>query len=170
LVGPGSDDASATAVDNGVVRGTAEYSREPLLKEVDGDVEAPAALLEGTEAAQTSAILTSLTSDGVAMPSAEMLAAAHGTGDGEAAVTTDVAAAVADALDGGKGADLDAVIESVANGGAEPAQNAGEALASVGGPGVSAWDMGSVAAFHAGPGEGTVEAMQLHPDAVPTAA
>ena len=106
------------------------------------------------------------------MPSAEMIAAAKAEGgsEGEAKSNAVVDQVVADALaGGGDGTDIDAVIDAIANQNGE-AKGALEGLASQGHGGGSHWDTAGLGHFSGGHGPFTMEAIQLHHDAVQPAA
>jgi hypothetical protein len=112
---------------------------------------------------------STLTSAAVGMPSAQMLAGGNLNDNAvnvQAQGTGEVNRVLLDALaGGGRGPDLDAVIDAVANQGHGGGAGALEALASHGAVDVSAWHMGGFGGFpgtHAAP---TFEPM-IHPDAV----
>lgn len=136
----------------------------------EASAEAPTELLEGTESLQPDPGPSGFTSAAVAMPSAQMLAEANAGGDaldGQAHGTAEVGRVLADALAGGNGSDIDAVIDAVTN--QTPGGLAAlEALATAGSAGVSAWHMAGFGGFPGGPGAATVEPM-LHHDAVAAA-
>ena len=100
----------------------------------------------------------------VAMPSAEALVAMAGLDAGKSAVS--VEAIVANALQGGGGPDIDALLSALPSQGI--GANAGlDALASLGNGTVPSWDMGHGAGFtFAGPNAITTEALVLHHDAI----
>ena len=130
-------------------------------------------LLAGTDAPQQDAPAASmLTSQGVAMPSVEMLTAGKGEGvdKGEAKGNAVVEQVVADALAGGEGGkSIDALLDAITTRGHGGDKGANEALASHGQGDVSHWDTAGLAAFqtHA---QFTMESIQLHHDAVQPAA
>ena len=105
-----------------------------------------------------------------------MLAAANANEqaalEGQAKSNGEVGRVLADALAGGHGPSIDAVIEAVANhGGPGGSANAAlEAIASHGGAAVPAWHMANIAGFPGGHSMPTMETMVIHPDAAPHAA
>jgi hypothetical protein len=106
------------------------------------------------------------------MPSAEMLQAANSNEGvaGQAKSNGEVGRVLADALDGGAGgANIDAVIQAVANQGGG-GQASIEALATPGAGGGSAWDTPALVGFTGAHSALTMDAMVAHPDAVQTAA
>ncbi|HUE78947.1 MAG TPA: DUF5801 repeats-in-toxin domain-containing protein [Sphingomicrobium sp.] len=130
------------------------------------DAQAPSALSEGTE--QSAPADTSFTSESIAMPSADMLAAANENGvDGAAKGTSEVGRVLADALAGGDGPSIDAILDAAANHGSPEAL---AALASHGAGAVSGWDTGGFGGFSGGQFTRTMDDMVLHPDAVQPAA
>jgi len=100
------------------------------------------------------------------MPSAEMLAGGNDNAvEGQAQGTAEVGRVLLDALaGGGRGPDIDAVIDAVANQGGGRSEAALEALASHAGLDVSAWHMAGSGGFSGGHA-GAMEPM-LHHDAV----
>jgi hypothetical protein len=150
--------------------GNSDGGKNSLTDGGGDEAQAPTELLQGTEAPQSAPAETSFTSDAVALPSAEMLAAANENAvDSEAKGTGEVGRALADALAGGGGPDIDALLDAVANQGAG-ANAAIEALASHGAGAVSGWDMAAFAGFPGGHSAIVMETLVLHHDAVPTAA
>ena len=132
-------------------------------------------LSQGTDAPAQSGPQTSspVVAPTVAMPSAEQLAAAtgklvaDGKGEGVASdVKGDVGQVLADALHGGGGKDLDALINAVA-GHDKGGQNAHDALASHGPGDVSNGDIAVLAGFHAMQGPDMMTQMTMHQDAAP---
>jgi hypothetical protein len=142
-----------------------------------GDGIAPAAealpqlsgLLQGTDMpAQAQIDSIAPVADAVAMPDAAMLQALDAL-EGEAKHSGEVSRVIAEAIDGGgAGPDLTSVIDALTNqggGGGAP-----EGLASVPEALVSAWDTAAFAGFHYANQAFTMDAMQLHHDAVQPAA
>jgi hypothetical protein len=147
-----------------------EASQNTLTADDSQAPQAPAPLLEGTDASDQSApAQSSFTSAGVGMPSAEMLVAANANAillDGQGQNTAEVSRVLFDALaGGGPGPNLDAVIDAVANQVHGGAQTVIDALASHGPAAVSGWDMASIADFTAVHAAFTMEHMMLHIDA-----
>jgi Ca2+-binding RTX toxin-like protein len=126
---------------------------------------APAELLQGTDSpADAAPASTSATAATVVMPSAaELMAAAPGGGAGEGGAQHNavIGQVLADALHGGSGGSLDALINSLPGNG----ESALSVLASHGGGDVSNADTGVFAAFTAGHFGFTIEHM-VHQDAV----
>jgi hypothetical protein len=135
---------------------------------------APAELPGGTDApVQAPAAEVASGATSVAMPSAEMLAAAgEASLDGDKAATGEVARVLADALaGGGDGPNIDALLDAAtAHGPAVSAEAGLEAIAAHLAAAVPAWDMGAFGGFTAGHPSFTMEAMMAHPDAVPQSA
>ncbi|MEO8175168.1 MAG: choice-of-anchor K domain-containing protein [Sphingomicrobium sp.] len=134
----------------------------------------PAELLQATAVAPPAPAQSTLTSGGVTMPSAAMLAAANAgaaTGDGPARHNADVGQVLADALgnSGHHGPAIDALLDAATGRGVD-VHAAADALASHGDAVVPAWDTASFAAF---PVLATMMMMaehpMLHPDAAQTA-
>ncbi len=121
------------------------------------------ALLQGTDMIASPMAMPTMASN-VAMPSAEALIAMAGLDAGQSAVS--VESIVANALQGGGGPDIDALLSAL------PGQGIGadaglDALASLGNGTVPSWDMGHGAGFTlAGPNAITTEALVLHHDAI----
>ncbi|HEU5286093.1 MAG TPA: hypothetical protein VFU20_06240, partial [Sphingomicrobium sp.] len=130
---------------------------------------APIELPQGTEIQQPDPAQSAFTSAVVGMPSAEMLASANGNAlDAQAQGTAEVGRVLIDALAGGGGPDIDAVLDAAAN--QVPGGNAAlDALASHGAAAVSGWDTAGFAGFPGGHSSVTVDPM-LHHDAVVAAA
>jgi len=121
------------------------------------------ALLQGTDMIAGQTAMPMLASN-VAMPSADALVAMAGLNTVQSSVT--VEAIVADALQGGGGPDINALLNALPTQGIGP--NAGtDALASLGSSLVPTWDTGQGTGFtFAGSNLMTTEALVLHHDAI----
>jgi hypothetical protein len=125
----------------------------------------PMALLEGTSLAAAAPALSSFTSQSVAMPSAEMLAAAN-TIEGEAKSTGEVSRVLADALSGGGASTIDAILDGLPNSGSGGGSGIADVIASESAGGVPGWDTAGFAGFSASQNPLMLDAMQFHHDAV----
>ncbi|MEO5972319.1 MAG: Ig-like domain-containing protein, partial [Sphingomicrobium sp.] len=164
-------DADTVAVSNASAQQSADVAG--IASETEAaEQSGPGELLQGTEAAATHAtsdIAPAATT--VAMPSAEMLAAATASNDNpQAAVDGNVGQVLADALAGGNshGPSIDALLDSLPGGGAT-GHGATASLASLGGEHVPTWDMAAFAGFTPGHGPSIVDGLILHQDAPPQA-
>ena len=128
------------------------------------EASAQADLPQGSDvpAASQAADVAAFATGDVAMPSLEALMASVGQQGAHAGETGNVAQVLADALAGGGGADIDALLANLpGNGG-----NAADGLASHNLAAVSAWDMGAFGGFSAVQHAFTMETLVLHQDAV----
>ena len=159
-IGHGNDNAGSTTVQREFV------DKGSLTNDSGEQAQAPSALSQGTELQASDAGQSNLTSAAFGMPSAEMLAGGNDNAvAGQAQGTAEVGRVLLDALaGGGRGPDIDAVIDAVSNQGHGRSEAALEALASHAGLDVSAWHMAGSGGFSGGHA-GAMEPM-LHHDAV----
>ena len=120
-------------------------------------------LLQGSDMV-SAPIAMPMMSSNIAMPSAEALVAMAGIDAGQSTVAVDTM--IANALQGGGGPDIDALLSAL------PSQGIGadagiDALASLGNGNVPSWDTGHGAGFtFAAANAITTEALVLHHDAI----
>jgi hypothetical protein len=145
---------------NGASHGSDDTSAHGEVDRATPQTQAPTELLQGTDAPAHNAVVseTAVTAASVAMPSAQDL------GGAGAAHNAVVGAVLADALHGGGGSSLDALINSLPGHG----DSALDALASHGGGAVSNADSGGLAAFAMTQMGLMAHGMMMHQDAAPT--
>ena len=125
--------------------------------------QAPTELLQGTDAPAHNEVVaqTPVTAAAVAMPAPAVAGAAH---SGPVQGNEVVAQVLVDALHGGGGGTIEALVNALPNNGGA---SAAEALASHMAAGVSNGDTGVFAGFQGGHIALTMESMMVHQDAVP---
>ncbi|HET7708466.1 MAG TPA: hypothetical protein VFK50_02905, partial [Sphingomicrobium sp.] len=138
------------------------FASDGLSGHASAEAPAVSALPQGSDVpvASQAADASSFATGDVAMPSLEALMATVGQQGANAQETGNVAQVLADALAGGGGADIDALLANLPDNGG----NGVEALASHGMAAVSTWDMGAFGGYTALNQAFTMETLVLHQD------
>ena len=167
-----SDAAVSHMADAGASNASAVVSRTALDSANDDAGPAVSALAAGTEASQA-AEASAMTASAVAMPSMEMVAAleaaSHGVAASDAASVAhnqEVGRVLAEALAGGNGPDIAALVDAI-GGGKGGAEAALDALASIQAAAVSIGHSEGAWAFANGHGVFSMDSLAVHHDATP---